>query len=255
MGWVYLSPHFDDVVLSCGGLVWEQVQAGQAVNIWTICAGAPPADQALSPFALGLHQRWQAGEEAVTTRRKEDEAALCLLGADARYWDLPDCIYRRLPDGPDGIGGSCLVNGEDDLWQPLHPLEASVVARLRDWLARELGAEDVLVSPLTLGNHVDHSLVRAAAEQAARLAGCAIRYYPDYPYAVKPEADEAVKTGAGWQKEAHAVSREGLRAWQDAVDCYTSQISTFWQGRAALDAALEAYWRAGGGTYLWRPGL
>ena len=24
--WVYLSPHFDDVVLSAGGLVWEQTR-------------------------------------------------------------------------------------------------------------------------------------------------------------------------------------------------------------------------------------
>ncbi len=30
MRWVYLSPHFDDVILSSAGLVWEQVQVGPA---------------------------------------------------------------------------------------------------------------------------------------------------------------------------------------------------------------------------------
>jgi LmbE family N-acetylglucosaminyl deacetylase len=109
---VYLSPHFDDVVLSCGGLVWEQLQAGQPVEIWTLGAGVPQEGLALSEFAQQLHERWQTGIEAVATRRMEDETAMLRLGAVARYWDLPDCIYRRLPDG------SWLVEGEEDLWQP-----------------------------------------------------------------------------------------------------------------------------------------
>ena len=28
MRWIYLSPHFDDAVLSCGGLIWEQTHSG-----------------------------------------------------------------------------------------------------------------------------------------------------------------------------------------------------------------------------------
>ena len=40
------------------------------------------------------------------------------------------------------------------------------------------------------------------------------------------------------------MSREALAAWQEAVACYRSQISTFWAGRMELDAAevLEARW-------------
>ncbi|MBN2499463.1 MAG: PIG-L family deacetylase, partial [Anaerolineales bacterium] len=54
---IYLSPHLDDVALSCGGLVWEQAQAGMAVEVWSVCAGDPPPGE-LSEYARSLHARW-----------------------------------------------------------------------------------------------------------------------------------------------------------------------------------------------------
>lgn len=247
MRWVYLSPHFDDIVLSCGGMVWEQVQADQPVEIWTICAGAPDPQAPLSGYARSLHQRWGVGIEAVATRRQEDDAAVERLGAVTRYWTLPDAIYRRLPDQ------TWLVNGEDDLWQPIHVQEQDVVEQLCAWLVQGLSAADGLVSPLTFGNHVDHRLVRAAAERAAKQVGCAMWYYPDYPYVAKPGTDWSQKTGEGWKPVCQAISPAALRAWQDAVACYGSQMSTFFKDRRDLDAALENYLQTGGGACLWRP--
>jgi len=244
MRWVYLSPHFDDIALSCGGLVWEQVQAGQEVAIWTLTAGSPPADQPLSEFAQQLHSRWQTGTEAVAVRRIEDELAARRLGAEVRYWDLFDCIYRRLPDG------SWLVNGEEDLWGPVHPQEEPVVARLCRWLWDVLLPEDTVVCPLTLGNHVDHNLVRAAAERL----GLPLYYYADYPYVVTSPTELSAKMGEGWQTVCQGVSQAGLAAWQEAVACYASQISTFWGGLDEMKTELEKYWRSGGGTCLWQPG-
>ncbi len=267
MHWVYISPHFDDVVLSCGGIVWEQVRDGQNVEVWTVCAGAPDPDEPVSDFALSLHARWETGPQAVPARRAEDEAAVRRLETGGRsirtrYWDLPDCIYRRLP------GGAWLVNGEEDLWKPFPPEEQGVVDRLAAWLTQGLpsdasafgkivpnaaSSDTILVSPLTLGDHVDHFLVRSAVEQAARALGRRLAYYPDYPYAVKSDTNWTDKMGAGWQLVCQGVSAEALAAWQDAAACYQSQISTFWAGRAELDAALLEYWKAGGGTCLWQP--
>ena len=57
MRWIYISPHFDDAVLSCGGLIFEQARQGIPVEIWTICAGdAPPGP--LSQLAQDCHVQW-----------------------------------------------------------------------------------------------------------------------------------------------------------------------------------------------------
>jgi len=259
MHWVFLSPHFDDVVLSCGGMVWELIQTGQPVQVWTVCAGAPEPGEPLSPFAQHLHARWGTGVEAVAVRRAEDETALVSLKVGTRYWDLPDCIYRRLPGLTEDGQPAWLVDGEDGLWQPVHPQEQGVVERLAAWIVscvHELGDPNALrlVSPLTLGNHVDHSLVRAAAEAAAAQVGCEVWYYPDYPYAVRSGVSTAGKVGSDWQQVCQNVALDGLAAWQEAVACYVTQLSTFWADRNELNAALEDYWRAGGGTCLWQPG-
>lgn len=251
MRWVFLSPHLDDVVLSCGGMVWTKTQQGEAVDVWTICAGAPDPQEPLSPFALELHERWGTGIEAVAARRREDQNALKRLGARGQYWDLPDCIYRQLPAGGPNASVNWLVNGEDDLWQPVHPQEYPLVERLSAWLSAQLSPQDVLISPVTLGNHVDHRLVRAAAEQAAGKVGIRMGYYADYPYVSRPGVTWEQKMGATWTQARQSVSEEALGVWQDAVACYESQLSTFFKDRHDLDLSLEKYWQDGGGACLW----
>jgi len=63
MDWVFLSPHLDDAVLSCGGFIFELIQKGERVEICTICAGDPPPGE-LSPLAEMLHQRWGVTAQA-----------------------------------------------------------------------------------------------------------------------------------------------------------------------------------------------
>ena len=69
--WVFLSAHFDDVVLSVGGLVWELSHAGDRVEIWTICAGDPPADMPLTEYGHLLHEFWSIGEDVPRKRSLE----------------------------------------------------------------------------------------------------------------------------------------------------------------------------------------
>lgn len=239
--WIFLSPHLDDAVLSCGGLIWQQVQAGSRVEIWTICAGDPPAGER-PPFALSLEKRWQTGADAVAARRLEDEAACKRLGARAAHFTLPDCIYRRLPDG------SPLVNDEDDLWQPLPPGELPLAERLAGQIAARLPRRCRLVAPLSLGNHVDHRLVRAAAMRLQR----SLRFYVDYPYADRPGARIQTYVEPAWHRERYALSTGALEAWQAAVACYASQISSLWSGLDEMCFSLAKFFNQGGGGILWR---
>jgi LmbE family N-acetylglucosaminyl deacetylase len=90
---IFLSPHFDDIALSCGGLVWELTTAGEDVSIWTVCAGKPPRRE-FSAYAQLHHERWETGALAVEQRREEDKAACRTLKAGHQYFNIPDCIYR-----------------------------------------------------------------------------------------------------------------------------------------------------------------
>jgi len=100
MRWIYLSPHLDDAALSAGGWIYDQVQAGNPVEIWTIMCGVPPTTE-LSPFAQVLHYQWgmETAEQVVLGRRQEDINAANILGAVTQHFDFLDCIYRQGKEG------------------------------------------------------------------------------------------------------------------------------------------------------------
>lgn len=240
MSWIYLSPHFDDAVYSCGGLIWEQVHSGAVVEIWTICAGEPPPGP-LPPFAQELHQRW-GSPQAVAVRRKEDQEACQILGARQRLFSIPDCIYRFLPDGQP------VIHINEDLFTAPLEREMALVHALAAELRGGLPAGAWVAAPLTLGGHVDHRLVRATAE----MLDTPLHYYSDFPYVAREQPEVESLLPPGYRARAYPVSATGLAAWQRAVAAYGSQISTFWADEAELYADIEAYWRSSGGhARLW----
>ncbi len=239
--WIFLSPHLDDAVLSCGGLIWQQIQAGSRVEIWTICAGDPPVGPR-SAFAVQIEQRWKTGADSTAARRTEDARACLRLGAQAVHFDLPDCVYRRLPDG------APLIQGEEDLWQPIPRVELPQVDQLAAQIAQRLPPRCRLAVPLSLGNHIDHRLVRAAALQAKGT----LHFYPDFPYAAHSDVNLNPYIERNWRRERFAISEAALNAWQDAVACYASQISSFWKDLAEMRDSLSRYFRQGGGSLLFR---
>lgn len=244
MGWVFLSPHLDDAVLSCGGLIYELIQSGQAVEICTICAGDPP-DGEFSPLADMLHQRWGVGgADAQARRREEDKAACGVLGAVPYHFPIPDCIYRRNPQT-----GQPLISSNEALFQPLPAVEYPLAARIAQELKKHIPAGSQIVCPLTLGGHLDHHLTRTAAE----LLHQPLWYYADYPYLLQESGRLYEYVSPAWQIFQVTISPDGCRAWQNAVACYQSQISTFWTDTNQMRQSISHYWQKGGGSTLWTP--
>lgn len=244
---IYLSPHLDDVALSCGGQIYAHTQNGRSVLILTIAAGPPPPGP-LSPFAQSLHQRWELAQNVVAQRRAEDAVACQILGAAYEHWEWPDCIYRRHPQS-----GAPLYTSDAELFGPVHPAETPLIEELAAQLATAPPAAQV-VAPLAVGNHIDHQLARRAAER--HFGRETLRYYEDYPYARRADAVTAVvgANEAGWEREIIPLSEAALAARIAAIAAFTSQISSFFADHADMARQVTARVRAGGGERLWRRG-
>ena len=237
--YIYLSPHLDDVVLSCGGRIWQQAQAGERVLVVTVFAGTPAPGESLSPFAQGLHALWGHLGDAAARRREEDTAAMAILGAEAVHWPYTDCIYRQSPDG------RFLYASEETLWEKVHPAEKDLVAELAARLAAlPPGRDGIIHAPLGVGHHVDHQIVRSAAEASEHK----LVYYEDYPYAENRQAVQAAQKKGGWQAELVMLSQGALEAKIAAIACYRSQLGTFWTDRSRMAVAIQTFAeRIGGG--------
>lgn len=240
---IYLSPHLDDAILSCGGMIWEQTQREDHVEIWTVCAGDPPKGYPLADVARNLHTRWGTGNEAVKIRRGEDAEACRRVGASCRHLDTPDAIYRWNTEK-----GIPLVQVEDDIFQRLPAWETRRVRSLAQEIKDLLPPGSNLIVPLAMGGHVDHQLTRAVAEAM----DCPIWFFADYPYIVDFKLDVKDFLPLSAQKMDQPVSSEGLNAWIHAIAAYQSQLSTFWKTDHEMVDALAAYLNQGGGTALWK---
>lgn len=227
--WIYLSPHLDDVALSCGGQIYMATQRKERVLIVTITAGDPVAPP--SSYAESLHTRWDV-VNATAARRQEDLAACAILGAEALHWDVPDCIYRV-----DATGNSLYLS-DDDIFGPVAQVEKPLVGELAAKM-RTLPKSRRVVAPLTVGNHVDHVLTRLAAESA--YAQQPLLYYEDYPYAQQTgKLPRLLETGH-WAGDVVVLSAEALQAKYEAVSAFRSQLSTFFRDRPDLEAQISSY--------------
>ena len=240
--WIYLSPHLDDVALSCGGQIFLAAQRGEQCLIVTITAGEPVAP--VSDYAASLHARWEV-HDAVAARRQEDVAASAILGADVLHWDVPDCIYRV-----DRHGKPYYVS-DADIFGPVAVEELPLVGTLAAQM-RALPAARQVVAPLCVGNHVDHHLTRLAAEAA--FGAEKLLYYEDYPYAQQTGklAEVIDPSNSEWASEVVVLDAEALCAKYAAVAAFRSQLSTFFRDQADLEAQIGGYSAAVGGERRWR---
>lgn len=223
MNHVYLAPHLDDGVLSCGGTIHRQVAAGEGVLVITLFAGDPPDGRPLSAFAQDQPAHQTGAPWPVALRRAEDLAALALLGAEASHLGFPDAIYRSDP------GGAWLYDDLASLLGEVHPADPVTPEALAGEVAACLPDGELLTlyAPLAVGRHVDHQL----AHQAARLLSQRdydLAFYEDYPYAEGPGmvADALTVAGAEhWEGKVVSLAAADVTAKVAALGYYRSQLA------------------------------
>ena len=239
MRWIYISPHFDDAVLSCGGLIWEQTHSGIPVEIWTVTAGEPPPGP-VSDLITRDHAKWNTGtpQETVALRRIEDQNAARCVGATVRHLKIVDALYRRTNTG------SLLYTQK--VFAPIHPRDTGIVEEVTRQIAENLVQYDTIVCPLAIGNHVDHLITRQAVEKLGR----PLWYYADIPYFLSNPAKLAPATLSMTSKTFY-ISPKGLAAWQDGIAAHASQISSLFTDAQDMRQKIKEYAQSNSGLPLW----
>lgn len=202
---VFVSPHLDDAVFSCGGTI--ALLAAEApvliLNVFSECE--PMIDRAARQRHRGM-------------RAAEDERAAALLGVTTQSLGELDAPLRRavyrqpsqlfLPPCP-----------EDLAWLP--ELSARLQARLA-----ELACTAVYL-PLGVGWHVDHILCHLALQGGGAYT---LHFYEDAPYCLLPHLAAARLRQLGCPEPASALPR----IWADL--CVALAGTVIGGGRRPLPA-------------------
>lgn len=239
---IILAPHLDDGAYSCGGWIWEQAQSGEEIVVCTVFA-ASPAGGKIPLFARFLQTTWHLKGDPVAARRLEDVQACQFLGCDWRHLEFQDCIYRYLPGRNEP-----LIHKFADLSSPIHEEEYLLVDQVADRLRRLFPGDCRFFAPLGVGGHPDHRITRAAAE---KLDG--ERYlYVDFPYGPREMAKYRDLLPAGAEETRYSLSAKGIKAWQNSIALYPSQLRSFWKSTVEMEKQVKEFAESPMGCRLWK---
>lgn len=252
---LFLSPHFDDAALSCGGQIAQLTQRGEKVVVFTVMAGDPPVEFNHTPYTQELHKRWGLGNSPIEGRRLEDKIALRSLGADVKFGPYPDAVYRVDAQGQPLYPESTSIFGEVHPDDPVRGAKrAAVIQTLLTLFA--VTDQDSIHVPLAVGKHVDHILVRDMGKALSQWRpNNPIYFYEDYPYARQHGHNAVLESLVDLDIRAtpvmHLVDATAVEIKIAAISCYKSQMSSFWDSREAMGNEIRAYIKQTGGEREW----
>jgi LmbE family N-acetylglucosaminyl deacetylase len=207
---IFLSPHFDDAALSCGGLLTRLAATKARLSLVTVFTHRPP--EPWSPLAWRYHLDTAGAVTDFATRLHEDATAARMLSAEQFCLGLTEALWRfpEMQSNDEYLNVPC-----DPRADPVYPALCAALERV----LRSMPNDAVLVAPLGL-IHRDHTVVYAAARAVAPNAV----FYEDYPYAAYTDAEAHAErnrmSGEAWVDIEPVVDGRGR-----LVACYGSQLS------------------------------
>jgi LmbE family N-acetylglucosaminyl deacetylase len=236
---LFLSPHLDDAVLSCGNLVRRSPRA----TVATVFSEAAPGPHTRAARSFLRQCGAPSGaEELFAERRREDVEVVTAAGADAVHLGRRDALFRtrrapralgrvlpelvhRYPTFRFDIARGRVAAAERDL--------AARIAEQVEAIGARSGAE-VVFCPLGVGRHVDHVLVRSVGPEL----GERVVYYADFPYTLHSTPDPAF------------LAAHGLRRWENPddpedkrklIEGYRTQVDALFPGGEVPSRPEEYY--------------
>lgn len=227
---LFVSPHLDDAVFSCGGTLAAMTDQGWR-TVMATCFTA--SVERPTGFALACQLDKGLGQEVdyMALRREEDRHAAAILRVgELRWLDLREAPHRGYGSAPALFGE---VRDDDDIWREL-------AVRLGA-LMEEVAPEQIF-APQGLGGHVDHRQTIRAVQAVA--GDVPVAWYRDTPYAIRtPAAAPFVDAPEAATVPIGATLERKIRS----ACAYTSQIGFQFGGSEAVWTALTAFTAREGG--------
>nr|WP_319398166.1 PIG-L family deacetylase [uncultured Carboxylicivirga sp.] len=152
---LYISPHLDDVILSCGATIAQQISNGNQVTIATI---------------------FSAGDEKSNhlIRKNDDAKAVKQLGASYLHFDFVDAPFRSQK----------YYSFASLLYHHTPPTDHVLLQDITKKIAALIKPKgfNQCYFPLGIGGHIDHNLAFYAGKNILKNQVCECYFYEDAPY-------------------------------------------------------------------------
>lgn len=224
---LFVSPHLDDVIFSCGGTLAKMSAAGWHTILCTVFTKSIVNPQGFA-LACQLDKNLPAATDYMKLRRAEDTAAArCLNVSEILHLNFPEAPHRGYHSAPELFAG---VKSGDDVWKKVadHLL-----------LLDEIHQPEIVFAPQGLGNHCDHlQTIDAVLEifDAKKML-----WFYDTPYVIRqPNAEKYANLPEKLARKTIDISSL-LERKIEACAKYETQIKFQFGGQADLRKSLTDF--------------
>lgn len=236
---LFISPHLDDAILSCGGLIFYLNERKVPVTIMNVFSEGATKPYTLSARVHLYLTNHKSAKDLYRERRKEDKFVLGKLGLKSINLGFIEALYRKRKVGRVRLILGRILPEIIHVYRTYHfgilsgdiskekLLEEKISGKLRTQIG---GHKNTLIfCPLGLGVHVDHILVRQACSNNFEK----LIYWYDFPYKDKKAETENFTNVHRLEKylfDKNIKEKKGL------ISGYQSQIRTLFKKGIKLNS-------------------
>jgi LmbE family N-acetylglucosaminyl deacetylase len=232
---IFISPHFDDAVLSCGGTLVHLAARGADVLLVTVFTADVAEGIQLPQLAQELHKEWGENRYPHRMRSLEEREVAEYLNAQYRWLGFLDGMYRY----------PGMKRWEEQFMSDFEPRTDPCFESVRDALLQVISEypQATIFVPLGLGHHRDHLIVHQAVEDVKQMTSTAniYYYYEDYPYAAEADLQARLEQ-LDWLAEAFTIDiTNTLKERVHLIKTYASQLGILFDGPDSVYEEVSAY--------------
>ncbi len=212
---VFLSPHPEDALLACGGLMAYLRERGDRVWVMVLFARVPPEGEG------GAEERrfaWPPRNRALWDQVvSESMEVYHHLGVEVHYGQYVPAPFRRHP-----VEGRRLYPATWAYYRAPDASEGDLPLRMAGEVSTMISPDTWVYVPLGLGRHVDHVLVKRM-DQVLQRQGHVVFYYEEFPEVLQDHRVEKFPR-RGWRPWLLPLSENELNVKVRAIQRYKSII-------------------------------
>ena len=181
----FISPHLDDVVLSCGGYLTCLSNKDHQVNIITVFSNAESSKHSKHAKKYLKHSGFNPNLTSPSSffqyRRKEDTQALKIIGLKGSYLNFSDALWRR-----NNLVKLLFLypNHKAIFLAKIHQQDQLLINKLskilKNKLAKYPAQNTTIFAPIGIGGHVDHLIINQVIKLFEKTHQ--VIYWDDFPY-------------------------------------------------------------------------
>lgn len=229
---IFFSPHLDDAILSCGGLIINLVRDKKKVLIVTVFneSDGTKTNKNITRHvkACGFDDIWKLAKK----REKEDKKMAKILKVKVLWLDEIEANYRENYKSYKEIIEKKAIERELDL-------VGRVNSKINNILKKLLSKNGEVYFPMGLGNHIDHLIVNRSGLEATKKYQ--VYFWEDYPYLLflKNKIEENK-----YSLVKRIDVKENLNFKKKLIENYDSQLKELFKYKEMYLSSFENYYQS-----------